>query len=228
MVFIVVSESLIRLKWLALTPALVTALALPFSAAAQPAQAANYAGVHLGQNNLNNWPAEVNFGGVIAQGRLALDDGVHGGLLVGRQTDNARFEVEYQHGRIDVSSVQLGPVTQAAQARGRYQVLMLNAYRTFALLPSLSAYVGAGLGWSSVKLPRLPPINGCNCFPAASQKGAAFQARVGAEYLLAPGHGLFLQYTALRLPGPDFGGVPSVDYSRRTLGAITAGYRASF
>ena len=208
--------------------ALLVGIALPLSAAAQATQPAYYAGAHLGQNNLSSWPAEVNFGGPRASGRLSLDDGAHGGLMVGRQTENARFEVEYQQGRVDVSSVQLGPVTQGVDARGKYHVLMLNAYRTFVLRPSLTAYAGAGVGWSSVKLPGLPPINACNCFPAASKKGAAFQLRVGAEYLVAPGHGLFLQYTALRLPGPDSGGVPSVDYARRTIGALTAGYRATF
>lgn len=209
-------------------PAVLVGLALPMKAASQPAAPANYAGVHIGQNNLSSWPAEVNFGGVSAQGHLSLNDSTHGGLMIGRQTENARFELEYQQGRIDISSVQVGPVSQGADARGKYQVIMLNAYRTFVLRPNLNAYVGAGVGWGSVKLPSLPPVSGCNCFPAASDKDLALQARAGAEYLVAAGHGIFLQYTALRLPGANSGGVPSVSYSRRTIGAVGVGYRATF
>ncbi len=221
---VLISSKPSRCNWLVYAAA-VAGLALPFSAASQPVL---YGGAHLGMNNMSSWPAQVNFGGVTSTGRLSLDDSAHGGLMFGRQTENARFELEYQQGRIEISSAQLGPITQATDARGKYQVLMLNAYRTFLLRPNFNAFLGAGIGWGSVKLPALPPISGCNCFPAASDKGVTFQARVGAEYLMQGGHGLFLQYTALRLPGADSGGVPSVDYSRRTISAITAGYRKTF
>ena len=217
-------------KWFGFTaPAILAVFALPTSVTAQTAQArAYYIGAHLGQNNLSDWPAEVNFGGVTSRGRLGLDDGLHGGVMVGRQTENARFEVEYQQGRLDITSVSLGPVNRSEDARGKYQVLMLNAYRTFVIRPNLNAYVGAGIGWASVKLPGLPPLNGCNCFPAASEKDVAFQARVGAEYEFSLGHRLFLQYSALRLPSANSGGVPSVSYAHKNVSAITAGYRMNF
>lgn len=211
--------------WLGSGAALAV-LTLATNAVAQPSM---YVGAHLGQNNLSGWPAEVDFGGVTAQGRLGLEDGAHGGVMIGRQIDNAyRYDVEYQQGRLDISSVSLGPVSRANSARGKYQALMLNGYRTFVLRPNLNLYAGAGIGWGSVKLPSLPPLNGCNCFTSASDKGFAFQVRAGAEYELSLGHRLFLQYTALRLAGSGSDTVPSVNYGRKTVSAITAGYRMNF
>jgi opacity protein-like surface antigen len=194
------------------------------------AQQTNYAGVHLGMNTLSRWPLEVNFGrGVTTPGYLELDNGIHGGLMFGRQLNNGfRYELEYQQGRINIDSVTLGPVSRNNSAHGKYQVLMLNGYRDFVLGSNWNAYLAAGIGWGSVKMPSLPPLNGCNCFQSASGTDVALQLRAGAEYEVAAGRKVFLQYSALRLPGVGSDVIPSVDYARRTVGAITVGYRMNY
>ena len=209
--------------WVAAAMALLPAAAL----AAEPA---NYAGAHLGASNLDNWPVTVDFGaGVSANGNLATDSSWHGGFFIGRQTQNARFEVEYERGRVDIGGASLGLVGAAAGGgTGHYQALLLNAYRTHEFNPKLNGYAGIGIGVGAVSLPALAPLTACNCFRGASNTELALQARLGAEYQADGGHRVFVQYTWLRLSGPDSGGVPAANYSNKTIGSVSAGYRKLF
>jgi len=188
-----------------------------------------YAGGHVGQNDLDHYDANVNFGGpVTTPGSLRLDKGLHFGLQVGRRTEKARFEVEYQHGRSNVEGVTLAAFSQAAGGRVRYNAFTFNAYRMFEINRQIEAFIGAGIGYGSVTLPTVGPIAGCNCFPGTSDNGFVWQLRLGADYEIRPMHTLTLQYTWLHLPSVSSGGTPGVNYSSKTLGAWGIGYRAGF
>jgi opacity protein-like surface antigen len=201
-------------------------LAAPLAALA--AQPGLYVGGHVGANNLSDWPASVDFGaGVSAPGSLSLDSGAHFGILGGRQTENARFEVEYQRGRFELNGLELGGLTQAASGSGHYDALTFNAYRTFALADRWAAFAGLGIGWGKAVLPGAS-FGPCNCFPASSKSGFAYQARVGAEYELAPSHLIFAQASWLRLPSLSSGGSPGVSYARHSVTSLGIGYRKTF
>lgn len=211
-----------RLFWSTLV-----ALALPCGT--QAAEPGMYAGVHLGQNIVSSWPATIDFGaGVRSGGGVSLDNGAHFGVIAGKQTPNARFEAEYQRGRVKITDARLATVSAPRGGTGHYDVFMLNAYRTFDLTPQFNAYAGVGIGYAKLKMPDLAPLAGCNCFRSASDSGFALQARLGTEYSFGGGHHLFAQYTALRLPGASSNGTPSVSYGRKTIGVVTAGYRKTF
>jgi opacity protein-like surface antigen len=148
-------------------------------------------------------------------------------VLGGRQTENARFEVEYQHGRFSLNSVELGGQTQAASGKGHYDALTFNAYRTLALADRWTAFAGLGLGWGKASLPGAN-MGACNCFPSASKTGFAYQARLGAEYEVAPTHLIFAQASWLRLPRLSAGSAPGVSYSRQAVTSLNVGYRKTF
>lgn len=212
----------IRLSALAATLACAGAGA----AAAQPGY---YIGLHGGMNNLDSWPATVTLGpGVSLPGSLSLDNGTHFGVIAGRQTENARFEIEAQAGNFDITAIQLGLVQQGVSASGRYKAFTFNAYRTQALSERFTGYAGLGIGWGSASLPQLGFTSGCNCFAAASQTGLAYLGRVGLEYRFGDHHHAFAQYTLLRLPRSDSGGVPGTEYARKGVGIAGVGYRFTF
>lgn len=189
-----------------------------------------YLGAHLGRNALDSWPATVDFGaGVRASGALSLDSGGHYGLMFGRRTENARFELEYQRGDLGLRGVRVNTGSQSASGRIRYDALTVNAYRTHTFSASWNGYAGVGVGWGSVDLPTASFGVSCKCFPSTSDSGLLYQGRLGLEYAVASQHKLFAQYTWLRLPGADSGNVvPGVEYSRRSLGALSVGYRKDF
>lgn len=219
------------IKALRLTFAL--AVALPVAAVAHgdkaPDHAIHYLGGHLGMNLTRGWPATVDFGGgVHAAGRLSLDRGGHQGLLAGRQTRNARFELEYQRGRMTLTGIALGPVDESAAGRVDYQALTFNAYRTHAFDASWTGFAGAGIGWGKVRLPDARFGNACHCFPEASGGGLVYQLRLGLERAVGDGHRLFAQYTWLSLPSADAGDAPGVAYPRHGVGSVSLGYRKTF
>jgi len=209
-----------------------TVSAIGLSAAATMAMAAqpgNYAGIHGGRNDVGDWSANVSLGaGLSLPGSVGAERGAHWGVFGGRQTENARFELEYQRGDFDIRSISAGPLRQAVRTDGDYQALTANAYRTYDFNERFGAYAGLGIGWGKVKMPRMGFTGGCNCFPEASKSGFAYQARVGGEWHIAPTHNAFVQYTWLRLPRPSSGGAPGVEYSRKSVGAWTVGYRHEF
>ncbi|MDP3759092.1 MAG: outer membrane beta-barrel protein [Ramlibacter sp.] len=199
------------------------------TAGAAAAQPGYYIGLHGGTNNLDSWPATVTLGpGVSLPGSLSLDSGTHFGLMAGRQTENARFEIEAQSGKFDITGIQLGLLQQNVSAGGRYKAFTFNAYRTQALSERLTGYAGLGIGWGSASLPQLGFASGCNCFPAASETGLAYLGRVGLEYRFGDQHHAFAQYTQLRLPRMDSGGTPAAQYARKGVGIAGVGYRFTF
>lgn len=195
------------------------------------AQPANYLGVHGGVNNLRGtWGVDVSLGpAVTLPGSLAIKRGTHFGFFGGRQTEHARFELEFQHGSFDITGLQLGPVSQAINASGDYSALTANAYRTEPLSQRLTLYGALGIGWGRVSLPQMAfTAPACNCFPAASKSGFAWQARVGLEYQFSEGGRAFVQYTHLDLPRAGSGSVPGVAYVRKDASALTVGLRHTF
>lgn len=206
--------------------ALLAALGPTAGHAAEPA---SYAGIYGGANNLKRWPATVGLGpGVSLPGELSLDGGGHVGVMIGRQTDNARFELEFQAGKFDVTAIQVGGVRQQVSSGGDYKALTFNAYRTQPFTAALTGYAGLGVGWGSASLPQLGFTGGCSCFPAASGSGLAYQARAGLEYKLSERHHTFAQYTLLSLPKVSSGGSPGVSYSRKRVNVLAVGYRYAF
>lgn len=204
-------------------------LALSLAAPAGAQESPKYYGtVHLGQNDLRAWDANVDFGGVNVGGQLKLDRTLHWGVIAGREKDRTRLELEYQRGSVKINQVTLGPVTQGVSGSGHYQALTVGAYRTLELTSDINAFGGVALGWGSVSLPGLGAVSSCNCFGAASDSGLVVQARLGAEYELAADNHVLLQYTWLRLPRASASSSPSVQYDRKTLGAWGVGYRAGF
>lgn len=211
---------------IALAAACAAFLAPPAATAAQPERL--YLGVHGGVNNLEDWPASVNFGPVAPAGALELDAGAHVGLLAGTRTESARFELEYQHGRAAIGAVSIGAVRQAASGTATYDAFTVNAYRTFAFTPQLAGFAGGGIGWGRSHLPALGTVAGCNCLRDTSDHAFVWQLRVGAEYEIKPGHRLTGQYTALRVPGAPAVSTPGASYGRRTVGALSVGYLFAF
>lgn len=195
------------------------------------APAANYLGVQGGVNNLRgDWNADVSLGpGLSLPGSVSTKRGSHLGVFGGRQTEHARFELEYQRGEFDITGLQLGPATQIVSAGGDYQAFTVNGYRTQPFGDRITGYAGLGIGWGRVSLPGMafttPP---CNCFPAASKSGFTWLARAGAELHVGSSGRAFVQYTHLELPRATSGGSPGVEYSRKRVGAVAAGYRHLF
>jgi opacity protein-like surface antigen len=196
---------------------------------AQSADPANYWGAHAGVNTLKDWNAQVDFGfGAPRSGRADLERGVHGGLMVGRQSEHLRYELEYETGRVEVERLTLAPLSQAVNGKGRYHALFANAYRTDRLSDRIDSFVGGGIGWGRVKLPQLALGANCNCFGPASKSGFAWQLRAGLGYRLSEGSNLTLQYTWLSLPRPEADGPPGIRYERERFGAVTLGYNRQF
>lgn len=199
---------------------------------AEESDSVYYAGFHLGRNDLDNWPAKVDFGaGIVVDGGMDLDSGKHVGLLLGKQSERARFELEYQQGRFELANLRLGPLSEPMGGSGHYEALTLNAYRRIPLHGDLSGFVGAGIGWGAISLPQAGFFGGCHCFPHASKSDWVYQGRLGLEYLIGAGNFAFAQYTWLKLPGAAeevSSDGPGVVYPRRSVGIFSIGYRSLF
>lgn len=189
------------------------------------ADAVRYWGVHAGVNTPESWNAQVDYGsGRPVTARLDLDRGAHGGLMLGRQSGHARYELEYEAGRIEARRLTIGPRNAEVGARGRYQALFANAYRLAQLSESVEAFVGAGIGWGRATMPRVGLGDGCSCFGPASKSGFAWQLRAGLGYRVSARSSVSLQYTWLALSPPEAEGLPRVRYDRQRFGAVTLGY----
>lgn len=207
----------------------VLAASVLLASGAWAAEPAMYVGLHAGANQLSDWSATVGLGGGVSlPGKLSLDSGGHVGIFAGRQTENARFELEYQAGRFDITAIQLGALRQNVSTSGRYQALTFNAYRTHPFSSSVTGYAALGIGWGSARLPQMGFTGGCNCFAGASKSGLAYLGRLGLEWKLAEPHQLFAQYTLLSLPKPAAAGTPSISYSRKRVDVLSVGYRYVF
>lgn len=188
-----------------------------------------YAGLQAGTNDLRHWPATVGFAaGARAHGGLSPDPAASFGLAVGRRTENARFEFEYQRGRFHLRGTNLGAVSVSASGAGQAETVLFRADRVLPIADTLTAYAGGGLGWGSVTLPHAGSAGGCPCFGAPTGQGLAYQGRVGFEYSFTNGPNVFVQASWISLPGASSGGTPGVEYPRRGTAALDAGLRLRF
>ena len=209
--------------------AAAAALLAAQAAQAQSTDPVRYWGLHAGVNTLKDWDAQVDFGfGTPRSGRADLDRGLHGGLMVGRQSEHLRYELEYETGRIEFARLRLDPLSAAVNGKGRYHALFANAYRTDRLSERIDSFLGGGIGWGRVKLPLLGLGTNCDCFGPASKSGFAWQLRAGLDYRVSEQAKVALQYTWLSLPRPEAEGPPGIRYDRKRFGAVTLGYSRQF
>lgn len=188
-----------------------------------------YATVHAGYTILDNWPARVDFGGGIAfDGGLALDGDAEFGVAVGHQYGDWRIEAEYQRGYFGITGVTLDGTTVSADAKGHYDTIMLNAYRDFDLTDTLSAFVGAGAGWSNLSLPKVVFDPSCDCFGETSKRGFSYQLRAGVEYDVTDRVSFYGQYNRLFLPATNGSGAASTSYAKKDFGIASVGLRLAF
>ncbi len=200
-------------------------LAVPLTARAAPT---HYWSVQGGENRLSHWPVRVNFGGPAADGDLRLTRGAELGLAWGVQEDDARYELEYQHGRFRVTDAFIGGISNPSNANGHYDALTANALRRLALVDALSLYGGVGIGVGHIAFPHIALASGCQCLGAAAGTGFAWQARTGIEYKLSPSGAAFVQASWLNLAGASSHGAASVSYPRRGFGVFGVGYRGQY
>ncbi|MFP5391548.1 MAG: outer membrane protein [Gammaproteobacteria bacterium] len=186
---------------------------------------APYWSVQAGLNRLSHWPATVSSHGASVDADLGLGRGAQAGLAWGRQFHHARYEVEFQHGRIDIERARLGSVSQNVSASGHYDALTANALHQAAVSPALSLYAGAGVGVARTRLPHISLPSGCACVPAADKRGLAWQLKGGAELRISAHGNVFVQAGRLSLPGPASA---TITYPRRAFTVVGIGYRHVF
>lgn len=174
---------------------------------------AAHAGVQLG----SKWPASLNWGEVSLDEDFKMNQGFHGGLMLGRDYEKSRYELEYQHGKADMQN---NGLSEGPSGSARYDLFFINAYRKKEIKPNVNGYLGAGIGWAKLKF-----FNPCECMSNASGDGLAFQLRAGLEYQHTAGRYVFAQYSHLFLPSTD---AETIQYHRHNFGTATIGYRIVF
>ncbi len=191
-----------------------------------------YLGLHGGMNQLTEWPAKVRLGApVVIDGKAELKSGYAAGVVIGRQREHTRIELEYQQGGLKLKGLELGAVAEpVAGDKGRYRALTLNGLLTGKFTERWHAYGGVGVGFGRVDLPAGEFSSGCNCFPKVSGNGLVVLAKLGTEYQFDRdgNHRAYLQYTWLSMRGPSSSGSPGIEYDRKLFGAVTLGYRYVF
>jgi opacity protein-like surface antigen len=217
----------------ATSPAASTTAAVqaPAAAAAHDEKSPFYAGVHAGTHDVDKWNGQVELGkGIAFDGQVGLDSKWAAGLVVGREYEHTRLELEYQQGRYDVTDIALGIQRADVSGAGKYQALTANAYGFARLYKRLDGYAAVGIGWGKATLPQLGFAGGCQCFAAADESGFVWQWRLGLEYRVSEANSVFLQYTGLMdLPGPvSAAGSPSVRYEDKDAASVTFGWRFRF
>lgn len=191
----------------------------------------NYVGIHFGNHDVDEWRGRVDMGrSVQLDGRISLRSQGEAGLLVGREYERSRYELEYQLGRYQATMIELGPRTATVDGKGRYQALTLNAYRLKQLSERIDGYAGLGIGWGKAALPTLGFSGGCQCFANADDSGFIWQWRLGFEYLVGDNNELFMQYSrVMNIPGPvSAATAPGVVYEDKDIGTLAIGWRLRF
>lgn len=132
-----------------------------------------YAALHAGINSPGSLAGQLNFGaGVSTDSGLKLSSGPHAGFLIGKQTDDWRFDVEAQHGSASVKEMHAASISAAASGSVTYDALTLNAYRYGSIYHSVLGYIGLGVGYGRIQAPAQANLEGCNCFGSAKGSGA--------------------------------------------------------
>lgn len=199
----------------------------PLPALADPPS--NYWGAHAGGNDLGELHARVVYSsGTVYDGKADLARGPHAGVQLGRSSGHARYELEYETGRLRLTHLAVGPISAGVDARGKYQAAFANVYRTVRFSDKLTGFAGAGIGWGRMSLPHLVLHSACTCYGPSSGDGFAWQVRSGLGYRVTDSAQLVLQATWLNLPGPHTDGPPSVHYQRTGFGAWSLGWLQQF
>lgn len=188
----------------------------------------NYVGIHFGNHDVEEWRGRVDMGrNVQLDGRISLDNKWEAGLLVGREYERSRYELEYQLGRYQADRIELGPRTASVDGKGKYQALTLNAYRLKQLSERIDGYAGLGIGWGKATLPQLGFSGACQCFAQADDSGFIWQWRLGLEYRIREDGELFLQFNRLmNMPGPASAAAsPGVRYEEKDIDTVAIGWR---
>ncbi len=189
----------------------------------------NYWAVQGGPNQLRAWPGTINFGGPSADASLTLKSGATVGAVLGRQIGKARYDIEYQHGRLDISAVRIAALSEQVDATLKYDTLTVNAWRQLRVGERWLAYAGVGAGYGRVNLPAITlTSSSCKCFTKIDKGGAVVQLRLGTEYELSEDGLAYLQIGLARLPGAVAKSVPSISYPHRQVATLALGYRGFF
>lgn len=204
---------------------------VPLSAVAQSQELEQdpikYFGIHGGINNVKSWDAQVDFGGPKVDAALVLDRGAHLGFKLGRKYTRARYELEYQYGRIEIDRASVAALVQGQSANGSYHVATVNALRYRPVNAELSVYAGVGVGFARVSLPDLS-VASCKCLVESDRTGFAWQARVGAERRVSEKGFLIAQLGWLAIPGPRAKGSSGVSYEKKGFATVNVGYRREY
>ena len=187
-----------------------------------------YWSVQGGVNAMSRWPAVVDFGGPTVPAGLKIGRGVEFGVAVGKQYTKARYELEYQHGQMNIDEVTVAALTEKVDVALKYDALTVNAHRSETVSDNLTAFAGVGVGIGRVALPDAGLRSGCKCVSAASKSSLVYQVRVGMEYRLSETGFAFAQLGYLSLPGATSSGAASVTYERRAVAMLSVGYRGHF
>jgi opacity protein-like surface antigen len=215
--------------------ALLSVILLGFSPAFLNAQSQNsdepenYFAGHLGIHNLDDWDARVSLSDTVGfNGYLQIDSSWQGGILLGREYDNYRYEIELQELNFNVTSVSVNGVSESKSRRdGHLRAVTFNANRMFEIDNNFEAFAGLGIGWGETELPSKGFENGCTCFPEADESGLLWQARLGLDYEYNEHTEFFIQYTRiLNMRGPSVKYTqPGVIYSEEDVSTISIGVR---
>lgn len=192
----------------------------------------NYVSAKIGWHDAERWKGVVDLGNQVRfDGRVATDPTWLGGLAVGREYEHSRFEIEFQQGNFEGTSILLNGLSESqSDADGHYRALTINATRMFELNERFEAFAGVGLGWGEVDLPSMGFANACDCFPEASESGFIWQGRLGIDYLYGRSTTFFAQFTRIfDFAGPVSDSIaPGVSYSERDITSFAVGIRYRF
>jgi hypothetical protein len=190
-----------------------------------------YMTLSAGLHDLDSWDGTVDLGNNIAfDGTAELDNGMAYGMEIGRVYEKYRWELEYQQGNFDATSIILNSLQESQSKTGRYRAITLNGYRHFQLSEAWQINAGLGIGMGEAKMPGMGFTGGCNCFASAKNSGFVWLARLELEYRMDNNNFLGLRFTGLiDIPGPESGSAkPAIIYNNKDIKAVSLSYRHSF
>ena len=187
----------------------------------------------------------VDLGGPVSlTGQVQYGSDLSGALAFGRQSwmefkegsaVPVRIEVEAWQSSGKRRSVDLGALHVQPDDKLRANALFLNGwlrvYRSEEIDAQRQAlwnlWLGAGMGYASVKYPEAAGIAGCNCLRAASQNGGAWQLKLSLERQVSESTRLVAQWGQVYLPAVKTSGdlVPQTAYARLQGPTFSLGLR---
>jgi hypothetical protein len=187
----------------------------------------------------------VDLGGPVSlTGQVQYGSDLSGAIAFGRQSWTelkegspvpVRLEVEGWQGTGKRRSVDLGVLHVQPDDKVRANALFLNGWLRVhrgdevdaQRQPLWNLWLGAGMGYASVKYPEASGISGCNCLRAASQNGAAWQLKLSLERQVSESTRLVAQLGQVYLPAVKTSGdlVPQTAYARLQGPTLSLGVR---